>query len=297
MRILDYLNGYKSISAFFAAYEIGIFEILFEKEESLNRLAKKLDVDEYMCKLLLYKLKESNWIETRDEYWFLTSSFRDEYKNINNFKHQIKHELNIFNNLMSPNMIINSMKAGYGNRSFDKNGFTVEEQEIYNQAMYGKNVQIIALYLFRILRTIKSINAAEIGRSNGVILMQLEKLGVKFNESAVLDSTFSVSSKYNVIFLFNTIHYWSELYFPKQIEQWEDNLTKDARIFIIDFFYEEGDEFISNVLVDWITHGGVYNITYNEINDMMQFKGYKNTNKTLIKKIHTSIIQYQKEFY
>jgi len=295
MSIIGILDRYKTTSAFFAAYDIGLFDMLYESEASTETIAQKLTVDAAMCKLLLYKLKESQWICWKDNLWYLEEEFREEYAGIKSYKAQIDHEMNIYNRLMSPELIVKSLKSEYGQRPFDKNGFTIEEQEIYNQAMYGENVQFIALQMFRMLKSRKKINGIEIGRSNGMLVSQLKKLGLKFETDVVTSDVVPSLKQFNVVILFNTIHYWDEAHCKKQFAQWKKNLTEDAQIFIIDFFYEDGDEFTSNILIDWITHGGVYWSVYTELNDRMEQSGYKITKKLPLKSMHTKILQYQRD--
>ena len=295
MSILDFLNGYKTISAFFAAYKIGLFDVLSEKETSADTLANKLNADETMCKLLLFKLKEAQFVTEKKQLWFLDEAFIKEYQNIDRFKVQIEHEFNIYNRLMHPDMIISSLKSEYGNRPFDKSGFTDEEQKAYDRAMYGENVKLIALQLYRLLRGSHSIKAVEIGRSKGAILEKLKELGLKFDSKSVSDEAFTDYEKYNTAVIFNTIHYWNESDLHKQIDQWKEKLTNEAHVFIIDFFYEEGDEFVSNILIDWITHGGIYWTVCEELNEVMIALGYKNTKDIQLKSIHTRILQYQRD--
>lgn len=295
MSILDFLNGYKAISAFFAAYNIGLFDVLSEKEASADTLANSLNADETMCRLLFFKLRESHFVMEKNRLWFLDEAFIEEYRSIDRFKAQIDHEFNIYNRLMQPDMIISSLKSGYGNRPFDKSGFTDEEQATYERAMYGENVKLIALQLYRLLRSLHGIKAVEIGRSKGAILEKLKDLGLKFDSESVSDGAVAASEKYNTAIIFNTIHYWNESDLHKQIDQWKERLTNDARVFIIDFFYEEGDEFVSNILIDWITHGGIYWTVCEELNEIMSALGYKNTKDIQLKSIHTRILQYQRD--
>lgn len=295
MSILDFLNGYKKISAFFAAYKIGLFDVLSEKETSADTLANKLNIDETMCRLLLFKLREAQFVTKKKRLWFLDETFIEEYNGIDRFKAQIEHEFNIYNRLMRPDLIISSLKSGYGNRPFDKSGFTDEEQMVYDRAMYGENVKLIALQLYRLLRGDHGIKAVEIGRSKGAILEKLKELGLKFDSKSVSDEAVEDSEKYNTAIIFNTIHYWKESDLQKQIDQWKEKLTNEARVFIIDFFYEEGDEFVSNILIDWITHGGIYWTVFEELNDFMSVSGYKNTKDIQLKSIHTRMLQYQRD--
>jgi hypothetical protein len=295
MKIIGILDCYKTASAFFTAYDIGLFDMLYELRASTEIIAQKLTVDVAMCKLLLYKLKESQWICGQDNLWYLEEEFREEYPYMKSYKAQIDHEMNIYNRLMSPELIVKSLKSEYGQRPFDKTGFTLEEQETYNQAMYGENVQLIGLQMFRMLRNRKEINGIEIGRSNGVLVSQLKKLGLKFETAVVTNDVIPASNQFNVVILFNTIHYWDEAYCKKQFAEWKKNLTEDAQIFIIDFFYEDGDKFTSNILIDWITHGGIYWSVYTELNDRMEQSGYKIIKNLPLKKIHTRILQYQRD--
>lgn len=145
------------------------------------------------------------------------------------------------------------------------------------------------------LRGRKEINAIEIGRSNGLVVKQLKKLGLRFETDVITSDLIPSSNQFNVVILFNTIHYWDEAHCKRQFAQWEKNLSEDAQIFIIDFFYEDGDEFTSNILIDWITHGGVYWSVYTELNDMMEQSGFKITKNLPLKSMHTKILRYQRD--
>lgn len=294
MNIKEVLDRYKLSSAFYTAYDIGLFDALYESKASTEMLAQKLDVDSSMCKLLLYRLKEAGWICYEDNQWQLGEEFRKEYVGMECYKAQVNHEMNIYNRLMSPEMIVRCLKSGYRHRPFDEKGFSDKEQEIYNKAMNGENIRLIALQLFRMLRGKKKENVIEIGRSHGVILDQLKKLGLKFQSDVVTSDTLSTDYTFDVAIIYNTVHYWDSFELKRQLAQWEKNSSENALIIIIDFFYEEGDEFTANILIDWMTHGGIYWSIIDELNDMMEQSDYVNTKELLLKNIHTNILQYQK---
>ena len=101
----------------------------------------------------------------------------------------------------------------------------------------------------------------------------------------------SDGQKFDFIFLYNTIHYFNEEVLRDRIRTLEGVLTEDGRIFIIDLFFQKGDAFLSNVLLDWLTHGGVYSLTKGELEEKWKMYGSLQLIQSEdIKEINSSIL-------
>lgn len=294
MDLIDAIDSYKTSSAFYSAFEIGILDELYESSKSIEKLTQKLSIDPDMCKLLLFKLRELGLILNKDSEWYLEEKFKNEYSDIEKFRAQILHEINIYNKWMSPEVIVKSLRSGYGHRPFDKKGFTLEEQAIYDKAMYGQNVKMIALQLSRILRNREKMNIIEMGRSNGVIIKELKKMGFKFYNDTIARESIPDTNDYNVIILYNTIHYIDRENSKKLFDELKEKLNDNGILIIIDFFYEPKNKFKSNILIDWITHGGIYWIEIEELNEMMKESDFELTKDLMVKALHTNILLYRK---
>ena len=220
----------------------------------------------------------------------------------------IRHEKNIFRRWMYPERLIQSLKSDAENRDFDRSGFSAEEIALYNRTMYGSSLKMLALHICRRIRRYKNPVILEYGRSGGAVLQALKKTGYHFCGSCMWDEAVSDRNagkgdidfqilekghgqRFDIIFLYNTIHYYNEELLRDRIRMLEAALCEGGRIFIVDLFFREGDVFLSNVLLDWLTHGGVYSLTKESLEEKWSTYGsLQLIHSDEIKEIHTSIL-------
>lgn len=65
---------------------------------------------------------------------------------------------------------------------------------------------------------------------------------------------------------------------------------KMALFCIADVFYSDNNAFQSTVLLDWITHGGVYNIYTQEVIDQLKSIGFTKVEQQSIDSISTDLL-------
>lgn len=218
---------------------------------------------------------EQNILECTENKWKLDEELSQSYELLDNMVDIIHHEANIFSSLIYPTKVKQAILAKNGQRDFDLKGFTKEEQNIYDKTMYGKSLKIIVLNIMRVIRCKKNPAILEYGRSRDRVINELTQIGYQFqgfcmpdeeirkNENLVWSEhydkilKFSGKEKFDVILFYNTIHYYSKTLLYQKLMELKKVLKRDAMIFVIDIFYQQGDSFSTSVLMDWLTHGGV----------------------------------------
>lgn len=306
--LLELVVGYKKSSAVIAAYETGIFECLRGKTISLQELGEKKGMDTTHLSVFLLYLSSMNLVAKEAGKWKLTGEMESVYEQLCALEGVIRHEKNIFQRWMYPERVIQSLNSGTGNRDFDRLGFSPEEIALYDRTMYGSSLKMLAVYIFRKIRQCKNPSILEYGRSGDALLKAIKKTGYRFcgyymedkwissQNARMGDGGFqrleeSDGQKFDFIFLYNTIHYFNEEVLRDRIRTLEGVLTEDGRIFIIDLFFQKGDAFLSNVLLDWLTHGGVYSLTKGELEEKWKMYGSLQLIQSEdIKEINSSIL-------
>jgi len=287
--ILEFITNYKESSAFLAAMKLNIFDVLIESPMNLENLAKEIKVDKTLLQMLLSYLMLNELVEEKDEIWQVSEEFKKDYVAAN--ENILAHELNICNKWVTAETIEDCVKRGLSKRKFDIDGFSLKDKNIYSKAMYGNNVRHIAFWIKRIAKLSGSLNILEMGRSTGNLALELKKslpeskikAAVKkeffeitkesVRETEVLEE-FAFDQYYDVICIFNTIHYWSQDELNNWFKKIKKVIKKDSLICVIDIFVDEkNSRFEKNFLLDWITHGGVFNFASKEVEQVMQENG------------------------
>lgn len=266
--LLELIMSYKKSTAFMVAYDMGIFKQLYKNKLDIATLSKKMGANEKHVYLLLQYLKSLMLVEEQNREWSLSNELESSYANLTSLDMIIHHERNIYQKWMLPDQLEQSLKEKDGARNFDKSGFTASEKEIYDNAMYGSNLKILSLRLLRELRGSESPSILEIGRSEGSVLLAMKKIGLSFHGYVMEDS--QKPGRFDVILLYNSIHYFNEEKWHNMIKQFEWLLEENGRVFIIDYFYNQENPFLYNILLDWVTHGGTNYITKESIKDSLK---------------------------
>ncbi|MHC1683116.1 MAG: hypothetical protein AB6733_09240 [Clostridiaceae bacterium] len=309
--MMSILTSYKKTSAFIAAFKLGIFQEIVKENISAALLANKLSIDEDMLELMLNYFESEGILLNHEDCWSTTDEYKVFLDNIDDYKDIISHEENLFNHWITPKSIVSALKSGISNREFDFNGLSKEENEIYNKAMYGKNIEIMSFWIKREIKNITNIQLIEYGRSQGVVTKILKKQQLKFNGDIVVNdeyysscrdnfvdsdvnihkiSEFKETNKYNVFILFNSVHYFSEKKFRDILNKIKGMMLENSVLCIADIFYKPSDEFSNGLLLDWITHGGIYNTKINEITNNLINSGFEVKKIKNIPEISTDLI-------
>lgn len=309
--LLSMLTVYKKSCAFFAAIKLGLFDELAKGKCTLHELANKITVDPEVLNLLLIYFKSEGIVGCPEGKWCIGKEFTLIDKKLADLIDVIAHEENIYKNWVTPDVIVSSIKEGVGRRTFDQQGLQPESLHIYNKAMYGKNVSIISFWIRREIRKLGNISLLEYGRSPGVISTTLIKQGLRIDAAVtVCDEFYNIAKeiaskseisvyridefiskeKYDVITLFNTVHYYSKVDLIELLKNLRTRLKPDATLCIIDLFYCEDNQFMHNLLLDWITHGGIHSLFIDEVTEILNESGFTNIRVKELKDIGIDMI-------
>lgn len=310
--LLRFIMGYKRSSALIAAYCSGLVSLLHDNCLDIQTLAIKAEMNQEQLYVFLLYLKNINFVEEKDEKWCLSEEFADSYKQLQNFENVICHEKSIFSKWMNPEQIEKSLKVKAGDREFDYIGFSEEEQKRYDNTMYGNNLRLIGLKICREIRGIKMPSVLEYGRSQDYLLRSLRKAGCQFNGSYMVDETVCTraginqnaefikleetgcTQKFDFIMLYNTIHYYPKDILLNKISLMERFLKKNGFIIVVDLFYKKEDSFSSDILLDWLTHGGTAFLTVESFLDELENSDYHLSRSVEMPQISTTMLIIQK---
>lgn len=287
--LLDLLTAYKKTALFISAYELGIFQAITSECKSTSELVEKLKVDRLFLIPLLQVLQDLNVIYECNGKWAIRKEL-----GIENYYDIIHHEMNLYYKYLSPKSIQSSMRLGMGNRDFDQVGFTSHEKQIYFKVMNGKNLNIISLLVWREIQKEIPINYLEYGRSIGGLGVYLQNKIKEFNIDLVVNTEymdvyteqiqpqfvkvqpqvytyddFVPRANYNLIFMYNSIHYYEPNEAMKRIAELKKTMTSQSILCIVDLFLKDGSA-NKLVLLDWITHGGMYYLTIKDLQELLE---------------------------
>ena len=291
-QLLDNLFVYKKTSALLAAFQLGLFRQIAEHSYICwnKEICSKFGLNERYAELLCVYLANEGYLVKVDSGWQINQEFE---KQLDAFEKICEYETALFHKWLSPRLIVSSVKSAKDNRPFDKEGFAPEEQDAYDNTMYGDNVKLIA---FHLLRKIKSgmtfpVQYIEYGRSDGRIGGTLKKyISDIYVDIVSLDQTIEDKLLYDVILVYNTIHYKTHEEWEKIFPKLKKLLNENGFICIADVFYSDDNAFQSTVLLDWITHGGVYNIYTQEVIEQLQSIGFAKVERRSIESISTDLL-------
>ena len=184
------------------------------------------------------------------------------------------------------------MRAVYpDSRTYDQKGFRVDEKAVYDALMYTDTTDIIALYLMRKLPANRPLKLLEYGRSKGRMTEKLaKKIAVHHTICEQTQEIESLKDSFDVIFMMNTVHYLSVETLSERIKYMKQMLKKDGLLCIADVFYQDDTVFHSTVLLDWLTHGGIYHLFLDETCKELRACGYREIRQQFIENIFTHLI-------
>ncbi|MCI8610490.1 MAG: hypothetical protein HFE66_01055 [Clostridiales bacterium] len=224
-----------------------------------------------------------------DGGWQIHENFE---KQLIPFEKICEHENSLYHKWLSPERIAASIQSETDGRLFDKEGFAPNEQCAYDNIMYGNNVNLIAFHIMRKIKNgmASSVRCLEYGRSNGRIGQILKK---QISEIIVDSVSFAQplgSTSYDVIIIYNAIHYDTREEWKTILNQMKNQLNENGVLCIADIFYKEDSSFQSTVLLDWITHGGGYNIYSQEVVELLKGGGITRVEQQYIEAISTDLL-------
>lgn len=289
-QLLENLFAYKKTAALLAAFQLGLFRQIKEHGCLNKDIYHQLGWNERYAELLCIYLTNEGYLIDIDGGWQINKDFENQ---LDAFEKICEHERSLYHKWLSPELITSSVQSATDDRLFDKEGFAPEEQSAYDNAMYGNNANLIVFHLLRKMKRGKkaSVRCLEYGRSNGRIGQVLKTHIPEISVDVVtLNQIIDGQLSYDVILIYNTLHYktpneW-ETIFPKMKKALDEN----GVICIADVFYREDNTFQSTVLLDWITHGGVYNIYNHEVAEQLRSIGFTKVEQQCIDSISTNLL-------
>jgi hypothetical protein len=288
-QLLENLFVYKRTAALLAAFQLGVFQQIKEHGCFNQSICRRLGWNERYIALLCVYLTNEGYLIKADSGWQLNKDFG---KQLVTFEKICEHENTLYHKWLSPEMIALSVQSKTDSRPFDQKGFASDEQSAYDNVMYGNNVNLI---VFHLMRKIKNgltfpVRYLEYGSSEGRIGQLLKKQITEIIVDSILLGQPLGSESYDVIIIYNTIHYDTREEWKKIFNQFKKLLNENGVLCIADVFYKEGSAFQSTVLLDWITHGGVYNVYSHEVVQQLQSIGFTKVEQQSIDSISTDLL-------
>jgi hypothetical protein len=289
-QLLENLFAYKKTAALLAAFQLRLFRQIKDRGCLNKETLRQLGWSERYVELLCTYLADEGYLAEVNGSWQPSKDFESQ---LGAFEKICEHENSLYHKWLSPELIVSSVQSAANSRPFDKEGFAPEEQSAYDNTMYGDNVNSIAFHLLRKIKREKasSVRCMEYGRSDGRIGQALKKHLPKMSLDVVsLNQSIEEQASYDVILIYNTIHYRTTEEWEPLFSQMKNSLNEDGFICIADVFYKVNNVFQSTVLLDWITHGGVYGIYKHEVAEQLLSIGFMKVEQQFIDSISIDLI-------
>lgn len=286
--MINAIVSYKKSVAIFAAYEMGLFDYIKKNRYFDLKICEAYRWDKDVFRLLCLYLKDEGILVEQNNSWYLSNNAERKIEAISKI---LEHEKNLYDRWITPEKIIDAIREGYGKRKFDKYGFSNKEKVAYDKTMYSSNLNVITFELLHKiqLNRILGIDVLEYGRSYGEIARVLQKYVECLNITSLsFEDKLPAGKKYNLIMIYNSIHYRQE--WENMFKKFFDILKNDGILCIIDIFYDNHSDFLSTILMDWITHGGIYNIYSADVCNTLTQVGFKDVQKTTVTTIAAEMI-------
>lgn len=281
---------YKSSVALFAANKLNLFEYLQNHQYFDLSICEDNNWNTDPFILFCKFLEGEGYLSRNEDRWYLPENIRAK---ILSSKMLFEKENMLYENWINPESIIEAICMGEGNRTFDKQLFNSNEQRMYDDIIYGKNLHFIT---FDLLRKMKSklfvgMNILEYGRSEGKLSRILEKYFDTSNiVSLGLEDKLNHKRKYDLIVIYNSIHYKKSEEWINILKMLKDELKEKGVLCVIDFFYNTSTAFSSTLLIDWLTCGGVYNASCQEAIEILKTAGFNDFMRNTLSEISLDII-------
>lgn len=278
--MLHEIQAYKHSCVLMAVNETGILEMIENGVGTIEELAERGGLNPLHLELLLLYLASCSYIENRDHKWFLNQSFQTtDYESMKALKDIISYEAFLFRNWITPDKLIAALRSPVNYRPFDKEGWSEEGKQLYKKVTYANNLRYIAVRLVRYLKELGIEKLYCFGDGSRFLYEELEKSFTGLRQAEEMTGA-------EGILLFNKIHYTS----PSQLEKLLTVIKKNTYLLIVDFFHDKKEGFLNGLLMDWMTHGGIYFPDIDRLLGFCRDRKLTVTKNTLLKRIHTGIV-------
>ncbi len=290
-KVLDDIIAYKKSAAVIAAIKMDLFLIIYNKKTiSLSICEEKGWNQDYFFLFLEY-LTEIGYLKSYDKKeWSLEAGLEGQISKLANYAKLVKHESNIWGKWISPETIIHAIKSECGERTFDLEGFTEQEKADYESAVYKNSSILIGFQVLRKLRTKENLNVAEFGRTNEIYKELLLKRLSSGSHYSNMNQIEKLMEMYDTVIMTNTIHYYTSKELLKVLTHINNHLNDFGFLCITDLFVDAENSFSKSLCIDWLTHGGVYNLSLDSILSILKRVGFQKTEQRYLENISTYII-------
>lgn len=290
-KILNDIVAYKQSAAIIAAIKLDLFSLIHDRKiiDSGICLEKGWNFDYFL--LLVEYLSEIGYLKSHNKKaWSLDFELEMQINQLDGFQNLIEHEKNIFGKWISPQMVIQAIESDYGKRRFDIDGFDENEQVAYELAVYGKSYIFIGYNFLRKLISKKAVTIGELGRTNKIYKEALLKRLPQESHYRYINSLDELLEMYDGIIMTNTIHYYTNENLMKILQHIREHLKDSGVLCITDLFVDNSSNFSKSLYIDWLTHGGVYNLSLDSVLSILGKVGYQKVEQTYMEMIQTYMI-------
>lgn len=287
-KVVNDIIAYKKSVAVMAAIRINLFQIISEKKIiNLSICNEKGWNPDYLFLLLEY-LSEIGYLKSHNsKKWSLVDEFETQVKQLTQYLKLVKHESNIFNNYVSPEIVIKCIESSNGKRPFDLKGFVNDNQMDYERAMYENSSVYIGLQLLRRLRSKAKYKVVEYGRTKELYKDLFLKKGIIYKNT---DKLVDLAETYDAVIITNTIHYYSKDELNVVLRHIYNCLNEGGFLCVTDLFVDIDSSLAKSFYIDWLTHGGVYHSHLESVLERLKEQCYKTIEYKFLDNISTYFI-------
>ncbi|KMQ32166.1 methyltransferase family protein [Bacillus cereus] len=300
------LLGYKQTEALFAASDLGIIDLLIqEKKLDVGSLVKHFNINRERLTVLLRMLQSLSIIEMDGETVGVTKEGQVFGTSV--FASQLKMEREIQRHFARADIILQSLKMDV---DYNAKDVPIEFLRSYLNFMYRQVEPIVTMLSYWIP---KSGKLAELGRGFGTLIQPHCKKNSLLSGHVYLDHSlrswhdifwegdtntckdlnFEIRNctekeviykgDFELVILYNTIHYWSRVDAVNILRQAKALLQPKGKIIIVDLFLDRLNQgrfqALSSVAIDWLTHGGIHLLDTKETVEFLQKENFSVTKR------------------
>lgn len=306
--------GYKCSTVLIAAWEIGIFDLLLMKECSVKELAELTQSNSQILEMLIQALGFCGMLEETEEGIKIRPENIRPLQQLKKNQNLLSHEMNLLNRWNHPEHVLARLKETIVKKDYISDAFTIEEQKDYFAAMNEGNLELLLIAIRRECTISSHTTMLEYGRSIGGMSKLCTDKWEGIHCDICVDKAFeNVSNElyeglrgkagirilceeewnqntYDFIFLYNSIHYYQPSELIALLDHFYQVLKPGQVLCISDIYAEEKDVFYAGVLLDWITHGGTNQRTFQELLLLVEQTQFKIVKTVRLNQIHNRLL-------
>lgn len=308
------LWSYKCSAALISAFEIGIFDALIIKELTVKELAMITQCNPVMLGMLLNILKCLGFLEETKDGFKIPSGYITQLQVMKRSNKILSHERNLMNHWNTPEQILTQLKGSREREDYIRDTFTIDEQKDYFFAMNESNLELLFVAIRREFPITNETVMLEYGRSLGGMSLLCKDKYQSINCDICYDKEFEpvaiqlyyslrnkkgirvvsdeklIHNGYDFIFLYNSIHYYNQQELIELLERLYQLLKPRQILCISDIYIDEKDSFYAGVLLDWMTHGGIYHQSFQELQSLIEHTQFQIKKTVILRQIHNKLL-------